>query len=156
MPPARGCCSRAPRLGLRVTQLDPRRGSSIHNNRAPTPLLTCAANEQQPPEQLPYLQHNVSDLLLDDASPAVRRGGGGQTGAFLRDNNSLLPDGFLVLVATRVHGTMTDRQQPKHAHARTSEEQHELLRPVDYAHTRARAHTRGGLKWNKVVRAVAA
>lgn len=63
----------------------------------------------------------------------------------------------MVLVATRVHGTMTDRQQPKHAlthtNARTSEEQHELLRPVDYA--RARARTRGGLKWNKVVRAVA-
>lgn len=59
MRPAGGCCSRSKTLGLRVTQLDPRRGSSITNNSAQTPLLTCAANEQQPPEQLPYLQHNV-------------------------------------------------------------------------------------------------
>lgn len=52
----------------------------------------------------------------------------------------------MVLVATRVHGTVTDRQQPKHAltaHARTSEEQHELLRPAD-DDARTHARTRRG------------
>lgn len=130
----------ATRLGLRVTQLDPRRGSSIQNNRAQSPLLTCAANEQQPPEQLPYLQHSVSDILLDDASPLMRREGAERS---LSAGQQLTAAGrILVLVATRVHGTMTDRQQPKHAlthtHAQVrSSTNYSARLSVYYAQTRA-------------------
>lgn len=73
MPPAGGCCSRSG-----VTRPPTPADDPASKTRAQTPLLTCAANEQQPPEQLPYLQHNLSDILLDeagDASPVMRREG---------------------------------------------------------------------------------
>lgn len=106
-------------------------------------LLTCAADEQQPPEQLRGSQHHVPDLLLD----AEAGGRGGQSGAFLRDNDSRLPGGFLVLVAPRVRGTMTDRQQPKHAltHTRAlgGEATNYSARSTTRTHTRGRAQGAG-------------